>query len=92
MDIEAAAEKALNYVAFCTSNNMFPVPINSRHDVQRRNIQSNGRRDRPWQIPGEHDISGNDTLALIERCCLSTTRKETDTDTTHVAVSTEIGN
>ena len=88
MDIEAAAKKALNYVPCCTSNNMFPVPINSRHDVQRRNIQSNGERDRPWQLREGHDMSGTDTVTLIERCCLSTTRTETNTDTTRVALST----
>ena len=87
MDIEVAAKKAINYVTFCTSNKMFQVRINTRKDMQRRNIQSNGQRDRPWQIPGGHDISGNDTLPLIESCCLSTTRTETDTDTTRVALS-----
>ena len=87
MDIEVAAKKAINYVTFCTSNNMFPIRINTRKNMQRRNIQSNGERDRPWQIREGHDMSGTDTVTLIERCCLSTTRTETITDTTRVALS-----
>ena len=86
MDIEVAAKEAINEVTFCQSNTVFPVRINTRKDMQRRNIQSNGQLDRPWQIPGGHDICGNDTLPLMERCSLSTTRTETDTDTTRVAL------
>ena len=66
MDIEVAAKKAINYVTFCTSNKMFQVRINTRKDMQRRNIQSNGQRDRPWQIPEGRHNSGNDRLPVME--------------------------
>ena len=59
--------------------------------MQRRNIQSNGESGRLWQLREGRDVSASDTVTLIERCCLSTTKTETNTDRTRLALSRHNG-
>ena len=92
MDIQVAAKKIINYVTSRRSSKMSQMLTNTGKGMQRRHIQSNGQRDRPWQIPEGRHSSGNDGLPVMESCCLSTMKAETDTDRTRAAESMRMGN
>ena len=66
MDIEVAAKKVINYVTSRPSNKVSQIRTNTGKGMQRRHIQSNGQRDRPWQIPEGRHNSGNDRLPVME--------------------------